>query len=157
THDRDSPPGPSIPNCRGSLRGSRAAEPVGARGPPLALLVSLSLTPCTPENNASRGCLHLRVTAILGVSLSLAGCAVTASLSAKPDSVCAGRAVRLRWDASQSGKLTAEPPDESLGDVPASGVRTVRPKQTTTYKLRASSLFSSQEIESTVKIVSVPS
>lgn len=99
----------------------------------------------------------MRVTVLCVVLfLCAAGCAATASLHAKPETVCAGRAVRLSWDGSDSGEITAEPADAALGDVPASGVKTVRPKATTTYSFRVSSLLSSATSDSTVKVLAVP-
>jgi len=98
----------------------------------------------------------LRATAAL-VLLSMGlGCAPTAALRAKPDIVCAGRAVRLIWVGSGAGELSSEPPDESLGSVAESGAKTVRPKVTTTYRLRVSSLLASATSETSVKVLSVP-
>ncbi len=84
------------------------------------------------------------------------GCAATAELRARPESVCMGRAVRLTWDASQSGELSAEPVDPELGEVEASGQKTVKPRVTTTYRLRVGSLFGSVASDATVKVVNVP-
>jgi hypothetical protein len=98
--------------------------------------------------------LLLRTIALL--ALGLLGCAATAELHAKPDAVCAGRAVRLTWDGSSSGELSAEPADPSLGEVPASGQKTVHPKVTTTYRLRVSSGFASQTSETKVQVVTPP-
>jgi hypothetical protein len=84
------------------------------------------------------------------------GCAATASLHAKPEIVCAGRAVRLTWDGSGSGELSAEPADPTLGDVAQSGSKTVRPKATTTYRFHVGSLISSATSGTTVKVVAVP-
>jgi hypothetical protein len=95
------------------------------------------------------------VRAICLSSLLAVGCA-TAALHAKPEIVCAGRTVRLTWDASGSGELGAEPADASLGDVAASGTRSVRPKATTTYHLRVGSPFSSVTSSTTVKVIAVP-
>jgi hypothetical protein len=94
--------------------------------------------------------------AISFLALTLLGCAATAELHAKPDNVCAGRAVRLTWDGSSSGELSAEPADASLGDVPESGQKTVHPKVTTTYRLKVSSGFSSQTSEAKVQVVTPP-
>jgi hypothetical protein len=91
--------------------------------------------------------------ALLVVAL---GCASTATITAKPASVCAGRTVRLTWDGSHSGEISAEPAEASLGDVPESGTKSVRPKVTTTYRFRVGSLFGSASSETTVKVVAVP-
>ncbi|HTO09226.1 MAG TPA: hypothetical protein VMR86_19400 [Myxococcota bacterium] len=90
--------------------------------------------------------------------LALSGCAATAEIRAKPDSICAGRAVRLTWDGSGSGQLTAEPADATLGpsDVAASGQKTVHPKVTTTYRLKVTSGYASKTGEALVKVVSAP-
>jgi hypothetical protein len=90
------------------------------------------------------------------LALLALGCTATATLRAKPEAVCAGRAVRLTWSASHSGELSAEPEDASLGDVGESGAKTVRPKVTTTYRLHVSSLLTSFTSSTTVKVVSVP-
>jgi hypothetical protein len=84
------------------------------------------------------------------------GCAVTAELHAKPESVCTGRAVRLTWDATSAGELSAEPADASLGPVAESGTKTVKPKVTTTYHLRVESLFAGAASDATVKVLAVP-
>src|SRR5258706_298003 len=84
------------------------------------------------------------------------GCAASATLHARPETVCAGRAVRLAWDGSGSGELSAEPADPSLGEVAASGSKSVRPKATTTYRFRVGSLVSSATSSTIVKVVSLP-
>jgi hypothetical protein len=84
------------------------------------------------------------------------GCVPTAQLRARPDSVCAGRAVRLTWEGSKSGELSAEPADPSLGDVPESGQRNVHPKTTTTYRFRVSTGLSAASAEQTVKVLAPP-
>lgn len=86
----------------------------------------------------------------------LLGCAATAELHAKPDTVCAGRGVRLTWDASSSGELSADPVDASLGSVADSGQKMVRPKVTTTYRLRVTSGFASRTAEAKVQVVTPP-
>lgn len=93
---------------------------------------------------------------VLGVSLFGLGCAATASLRASPEDVCAGRAVRLTWNGSHSGDITAEPAEAGLGEVAASGQKTVKPRVTTTYRFRVGSLLGSAMSEATVKVVSVP-
>jgi hypothetical protein len=90
------------------------------------------------------------------MALFMLGCAATAVLHAKPESVCAGRAVRLTWEGSGSGELSAEPSDASLGAVPESGSKTVRPKATTTYRLRVGSALGSATSDTTVKVIAVP-
>jgi hypothetical protein len=90
------------------------------------------------------------------VALLALGCAATATLRAKPDNVCAGRAVRLTWDGSHSGEISATPAEAGLGEVEASGQKTVKPRATTTYRFRAESLLSSATSEATVKVVEVP-
>lgn len=88
-------------------------------------------------------------------ALALA-CAPTAALKVAPDTVCAGRAVRLSWQGSGSGELTAEPADPALGDVPDSGQKSVHPKATTTYRFRVGGLFSHATSEATVKVLAPP-
>ncbi|HKC50843.1 MAG TPA: hypothetical protein VKF60_08625 [Myxococcota bacterium] len=90
------------------------------------------------------------------MALLALGCAASATLHARPESVCAGRAVRLTWDGSGSGELSAEPADPSLGEVAASGSKSVRPKATTTYRFRVGSLVSSATSSTIVKVVSLP-
>ncbi|MFI5315777.1 MAG: hypothetical protein ACHQ6T_08750 [Myxococcota bacterium] len=84
------------------------------------------------------------------------GCAASASLRATPDVVCAGRTVRLAWDGSASGELSADPADASLGPADASGSKSVRPKLTTTYRFRVSSLFASKTGEARVTVLRPP-
>jgi hypothetical protein len=84
------------------------------------------------------------------------GCAATASLRATPNVICAGRTVRLAWDGSGSGDLSADPADASLGSAPATGSKSVRPKVTTTYRFRVSKLLNVKTSEASVKVLSVP-
>ena len=84
------------------------------------------------------------------------GCAATASLRATPNVVCAGHTVRLVWDGSGSGDLSADPVDASLGSVPATGSKSVRPKMTTTYRFRVSTLLRVKTSEASVKVLSAP-
>ena len=64
--------------------------------------------------------------------------------------------MRLTWEGSSSGELSADPADASLGSVPDSGQKMVRPKVTTTYRLRVSSGFSSQTSEAKVQVLVPP-
>jgi hypothetical protein len=112
-----------------------------ARGPPLA------------ENLPTGGS---AVRARLLFCALVLGCAPTAALRATPDAVCAGRAVRLTWQGSGSGELSADPADAALGDVPDSGQKSVHPKTTTTYRLRVGSAFSHATSEASVKVLSPP-
>jgi hypothetical protein len=84
------------------------------------------------------------------------GCAATASLRATPNVVCAGRTVRLAWEGSGSGELSADPADASLGSAAASGSKSVRPKATTTYRFHVSSLFGGKTSEARVAVVRAP-
>jgi len=88
-------------------------------------------------------------------ALALA-CAPTAALQVAPQAVCAGRAIRLSWQGSSGGELSAEPPDAALGEVPDSGQKTVHPRATTTYRFRVGSLFSQATSEATVKVLAPP-
>src|SRR5258706_16361909 len=90
------------------------------------------------------------------LALLALGCAASATLHARPESVCAGRAVRLTWDGSGSGELSAEPSDPSLGKVAASGSKSVRPKATTTYRFRVGSLVSRAPRATSVEELSGP-
>lgn len=94
--------------------------------------------------------------AILG---GLLGCAPTAKLSADPGVVCSGRAVRLSWAGSSAGELTAEPAssaDAGLGDVAASGSKTVHPRITTTYRFEVGSVIARRTAASTVRVLEIP-
>ncbi|HTO54891.1 MAG TPA: hypothetical protein VMR50_16025 [Myxococcota bacterium] len=93
---------------------------------------------------------------ILLLAAVAVGCAPTAQLRVRPDSVCAGRSVQLTWEGSHSGELSADPADPSLGVVPESGQRKVRPKTTTTYRFRVSSLLAVASAEQTVKVLAPP-
>ena len=94
--------------------------------------------------------------ALLAALACALACAPTASLRATPDVVCAGRAVRLSWEGSGSGELSAEPADAALGDVPDSGQKTVHPRSTTTYRFRVSSLFSHAASDASVRVLAPP-
>ena len=97
-----------------------------------------------------------RLRGVCSLALLALGCAASATLHAKPESVCAGRAVRLTWDGSGSGELSAEPADASLGQVAASGSKSVRPKATTRYRFRVGSFVANATSDATVKVISVP-
>jgi hypothetical protein len=103
--------------------------------------------------------IHLRARflwfALAVCALSL-GCAAKASLHASPNVVCAGRTVRLSWDGSREGEITADPPDAGIGDVAATGSKTVRPKVTTTWRFRVSTLLGHATSEASVKVLSAP-
>jgi hypothetical protein len=99
--------------------------------------------------------------AVVGLSVlgGVFGCAPTAKISASPNAVCAGRAVRLSWEGSAAGELTSEPPsgaDSGLGDVPASGSKTVHPRTTTTYRLAVGSVLASRTVATEVRVLEVP-
>ncbi len=59
--------------------------------------------------------------------------APTATISATPGQVAAGDLVTLTWTTTDARRVTIT----GLGQVPASGTRTVSPTQTTTYRLIA--------------------
>lgn len=84
------------------------------------------------------------------------GCAPTARLSANPPVVCAGRAVRLAWEGSSSGELSADPESADLGPVGASGNKTVRPRTTTTYRFTVGSLIAERTAGTTVRVLEAP-
>jgi hypothetical protein len=83
-------------------------------------------------------------------------CAPTASLRVAPETVCAGRNVRLTWEGSGPGELSASPADPALGSVGERGMKTAQPKVSTTYRLRVSTLLASATSETSVTVVSVP-
>ena len=87
---------------------------------------------------------------------ALFGCAPTAKLSANPPVVCAGRAVRLSWEGSSGGELSADPAAAELGEVAASGSKTVHPRSTTTYRFEVGSVLSRRTAGTTVRVLEVP-
>jgi hypothetical protein len=99
--------------------------------------------------------------AVIGLSLlgGLAGCAPAAKLVANPTVVCPGRAVRLTWEGSSAGVITSEPasPEGSgLGEVAASGSRTVRPRTSTIYRFEVGSVFAKRTAATTVRVPEAP-
>lgn len=84
------------------------------------------------------------------------GCAPTAKLSASPNAVCAGRAVRLSWEGSSAGDLTSDPASSDLGPVGSSGSKTVRPKTTTTYRFEVGSVLAKRVVATEVRVLEVP-
>ena len=99
--------------------------------------------------------------AVVGLSVlgGVFGCAPTAKISANPNAVCAGRAVRLSWEGSSAGELTSEPASTDsagLGDVPASGSKTVHPRTTTTYRFEVGSILASRAVTTEVRVLEVP-
>ena len=87
---------------------------------------------------------------------ALLACAPTAKLSASPPVVCAGRAVRLAWEGSSSGELSADPAGGELGEVPANGSKTVHPRTTTTYRFEVGSVLARRSAGTTVRVLEVP-
>jgi len=99
--------------------------------------------------------------AVIGLTFlgGVCGCAPTAKISASPNAVCAGRAVRLSWEGSAAGALTSEPASTDsagLGDVPASGSKTVHPRTTTTYRFEVGSVLASRAVTTEVRVLEVP-
>jgi hypothetical protein len=94
----------------------------------------------------------------LGFLGGMLACAPTAKLTANPVSVCAGRAVRLSWEGSSSGDLSADPasPDAALGQVPANGSKTVHPRTNTTYRFEVGSVLAKSAAATTVRVLEVP-
>lgn len=96
---------------------------------------------------------------VIALSSFLGGlfaCAPSAKLSASPSVVCPGRAVRLTWEASSAGELTADPASADLGEVTASGSKTVRPRTTTNYQLSVGSVVARRTVGTTVRVLEVP-
>jgi peptidoglycan-associated lipoprotein len=60
--------------------------------------------------------------------------APTATLTVNPTSIERGQSATLEWTTQNATEVTIEP---DLGTVPASGSRSVRPTQSTTYRLTA--------------------
>ena len=77
----------------------------------------------------------------LGLLCATSGCAPAARLIANPNSVCAGRAVRLAWEGSAAGELTSEP---------------VHPKTTTTYRFEVGSVLAKRAAATRVRVLEVP-
>ena len=99
--------------------------------------------------------------AAIGLSIlgGVFGCAPTAKISASPNAVCAGRAVRLSWEGSAAGELTSEPAspaDSGLGDVPATGSKTVHPRTTTIYRFEVGSVLATRAVATEVRVLEVP-
>ena len=60
--------------------------------------------------------------------------AATATLAANPTSIERGQSSTLEWSTQNATEITIDP---DLGTVPAAGSRSVRPSQSTTYRLTA--------------------
>ena len=86
----------------------------------------------------------------------LSSCAPTAKLTANPPVVCAGRAVRLTWEGSSAGELTSDPAGSELGEVGATGSKTVHPRTTTTYRFEVGSLLAKRTAGTLVRVLEVP-
>lgn len=87
---------------------------------------------------------------------SALACAPTAKISAEPHVVCAGRAVQLAWEGSAAGELTADPESSDLGEVTATGSKTVRPMTTTTYQFEVGSVLATRSAGTTVRVLDAP-
>jgi hypothetical protein len=74
---------------------------------------------------------------------------------ADPNVACPGSAVTLRWKASTGGHLRAVPLGSAtadLGEVAASGSRSVQPQTTTKYLLSVENLFGKASLDADVQI-----
>lgn len=74
------------------------------------------------------------------------------TFDATPDSIHVGQTVTLEWKADYSTHVDIT----SLGDVPASGSRTVSPSTDFTYVLTASGAGGTTEAKKTVTVTPVP-
>jgi hypothetical protein len=89
----------------------------------------------------------------------ITGCAPTAKLVAEPAVVCPGRAVRLVWEGSSAGVITSEPASSDsagLGEVAASGSKTVHPRTSTTYRFEVGSVLAKRAAATTVRVPEAP-
>ena len=79
--------------------------------------------------------------------------APTATLTANPTSIERGQASTIEWSTQNATDVTIEP---DLGAVPASGSRSVRPAQSTTYRLTAKGSGGSTSATARVTVTAPP-
>lgn len=95
--------------------------------------------------------------ASFGVGLALASfigaCSPTIyRFEATPSRVCKGQTATLSWAASNRGSITADPPNESPGEVFAEGTSIVTPQASGTYRLESATLIASSGQEVRVEV-----
>lgn len=78
--------------------------------------------------------------------------APTAELTATPSAITAGDQVQLSWRSTNATSVAID----GIGDVPTSGVKTVKPSVTTTYHLVARGESGSAEASATVTVTAPP-
>lgn len=78
--------------------------------------------------------------------------APTAELTATPSAITAGDQVQLSWRSTNATSVSID----GIGDVPTSGVKTVKPSVTTTYHLVARGESGSAEASATVTVTAPP-
>lgn len=79
--------------------------------------------------------------------------APTATLTANPTSIERGQASTIEWSTQNATDVTIEP---DLGAVPASGSRSVKPTQSTTYRLTAKGSGGSTSATARVTVTAPP-
>lgn len=81
----------------------------------------------------------VRLAAALALWLPLSACSAHVEFQASAHYVCAGQPVRLTWNVTGVGTMTAKPPLTSLADgrVASEGQMTVAPIESTQIELRA--------------------
>ena len=82
-----------------------------------------------------------------------AAAAPTATLAANPTSIERGQASTIEWSTKDATEITIEP---DLGTVQASGSRSVRPTQSTTYRLTAKGAGGSVSATARVTVTAPP-
>ncbi len=78
--------------------------------------------------------------------------APTASLTARPDSIQQGQPTQLSWTTQNATQIAIA----GLGTVPASGTKTVKPADSTTYRLEAKGPGGTTEASARVTVTMLP-
>jgi len=70
-----------------------------------------------------------------------------------PNRICGGDHVKLDWTASKAGTISAQPPQATPGEVPATGAATVTPTSSVRYHLEVSNFWGSAARDNDVELL----
>jgi hypothetical protein len=92
------------------------------------------------------------------ILLLCASCAPAVySFHATPKRVCPGESVKLEWQASKPGTISAQPAQASPGQVPATGTASVVPTSSVRYHLEVSNFWGTAARDDEVELLAARS
>jgi len=75
------------------------------------------------------------------------------SFHVAPNRICAGDNVKLDWEASKAGAISAQPAQAGLGQVPATGTASVKPSSSVRFHLEVSNLWGKAARDNDVELL----